>query len=233
MLPEVTKLLILQDKDQALVRLRKELKRLPLEEERARLKLAEATAAVAAAKSAMQENEVAIRHQEGLIKTRQETIGRLKFQQFETRKNEEYRALGNEVERYQKEVSGLEDTQLELMENAEGLKQAYADATTALEAGTKLLNAELAQLRERHTNVEAQVKAMEVERAAAAEKCEIGALESYDRIFKHRGDAAVVPLEGPICRGCNMKVSPATVNYAKAEKMLANCSNCARIVYWV
>ena len=57
-------------------------------------------------------------------------------------------------------------------------------------------------------------------------------LESYNRIFNHRGDSAVVELSGGICRGCNMKVTPACINAAKAEKSLTTCPNCGRFVYF-
>ena len=43
MLPEIEQLLILQDKDQAIKRLQGDLKRLPMEEERARQKRRETT----------------------------------------------------------------------------------------------------------------------------------------------------------------------------------------------
>jgi uncharacterized protein len=232
MLPQVSKLLIVQDKDQFIAKLRKELKRLPQEEERAKLKLADDNAAVTKAKAGFQENEVAMKSLELQIKTRQDTVSRLKVQQFETRKNEEFRALGNEVERYQAEVCKLEDSQLELMEKAESLTQELKSAQEALAATQKRVDEELVLMKTRSSNLQAQLTEAEGQRAEIAAKQDEDMLAIYDRIFKNRGDAAVVALEGQVCRGCNMKVSPATVNSAKAEKNLTTCSNCGRIVYW-
>ena len=231
MLPEITQLLILQDKDQALKRLQTELKRLPLEQERAKQKLASDTEAVKKAKHTQQENEVAMKNLELQIETRKQTINRLKIQQFETRKNDEYAALGNEVVRYTADISGLEDQEMELMEKAEQLKAATATAQAGLTASTKSVDIELEQIAQRVKNLESQVKELQASRDTLAAAVDEDLLEMYGRIWKSRGDSAVVSVEGTICRGCNMKVAPAVLMGIKADKVLTNCSNCGRLVY--
>ena len=132
MQPDFETLLILQDRDLRLRDIHTQLERIPREKEQASDRLAQTKAAAEAAKSAVQENEVAIKNVELDIGTRRETIGRLKKQQFETRKNEEYQALGHEVVRYGKEVDDLETTELELMEKADQLRGALGDVEAAL-----------------------------------------------------------------------------------------------------
>jgi hypothetical protein len=231
MLPEIEALLVLQDKDQLLKRLAQDLTRLPQEQQKAKLKLGSQTATLEAAKKAVQDNEVAIKSLQLTIKTRQETIARLKTQQFETRKNDEYQALGNEVVRYTNEVTKLEDQELELMEKAESLKEAQKVAQEALAATQKRVDEEIAQLSKRHENVELQSQSLKAERAAYAAKLDSGVVETFERIFKQKGDCAVVTIEGSICRGCYMKVAPSCITGAKAEKNITFCSNCGRIVY--
>lgn len=231
MLPELTQLLILQDQDQALKRLQNDLKRLPADEERARQKLLSDTNAVQLARQKLQENEVATKNLQLQIGTRKETISRLKVQQFETRKNDEYTALGNEVVRYGQEISTLEDQEMDLMEKAEALKTVVAATQEELAACQKLVDAEIAQLHARLTNVKAQASEVQTKRDALAAAVEEDLLETYSRIWKHRGDAVVVPIEGSICRGCNMKVAPAVLVGVKAQRELTTCSNCGRLVY--
>jgi predicted nucleic acid-binding Zn-ribbon protein len=231
MLPEITQLLIIQDKDQTLKRLQTELKRLPLEIERAKQKLASDTEAVRVAKLKLQENEVAMKNLELQIETRKGTITRLKVQQFETRKNDEYTALGNEVVRYGNEISGLEDQEMELMEKGEALKSASAAAQSGLTNSQQSVDVELAQIAERMKNVEAQVQEVETARGGLAEKVDEDLMEMYSRIWRGRGDSAVVAVVNTICRGCNMKVSPAVMMGVKGDKVLTHCSNCGRLVY--
>lgn len=231
MLPEIEQLLILQDKDQTIRRLHADLKRLPQEEERAKQKLATDQVAVQAAKTRVQENEVTMKNLELQILTRRDTIAKLKVQQFETRKNDEFQALGHEVVRYEKEVTGLEDQELELMEKGEKLRSDLGAALTGLAATEKLVEEELRKLQERQIQVGGQMKDFETKRKEQAGKIDEDLLETYDRIFKHRGDLAVAPIVGNICRGCNMKVAPSVLVAAKGEKQMVNCSNCGRIVY--
>src|SRR5437762_13175799 len=54
--------------------------------------------------------------------TRAESIARLKTQQYQTRKNDEFQAMGHEIERYENEIRKIEDEELELMEQVDKLK---------------------------------------------------------------------------------------------------------------
>ena len=76
---------------------------------RAKSRLADDETAVANALAAVREVELKIKNLELDAQTRRNSIERLKQQQFETRKNEEFQALGHEVTRYEKEVRSLED----------------------------------------------------------------------------------------------------------------------------
>src|SRR5947207_13428652 len=49
------------------------------------------------------------------VGTRTESIARLKTQQYQTRKNDEFQAIGHEIERYENEIRKIEDEELELM----------------------------------------------------------------------------------------------------------------------
>src|ERR1700677_830200 len=50
------------------------------------------------------------------VKSKEGAIARYKSQQQQTRKNEEFAALNHEIEHAEKEISALEDSELELME---------------------------------------------------------------------------------------------------------------------
>src|SRR5207244_5781541 len=56
------------------------------------------------------------------VGTRNESIARFKTQQYQTRKNDEFQAMGNEIQRYEDEIRKLEDQELELMEQGDKLK---------------------------------------------------------------------------------------------------------------
>jgi predicted nucleic acid-binding Zn-ribbon protein len=230
MLVEIKTLLIVQDRDTRLRRLRDDLRRLPEEAARAKAGVAADEVAVQKAKAAATENEMAIHRHQLDIDTRRTTIGRLKVQQFETRKNDEFTALGHEIERYASEIARLEDEELALMETGEALKATATAAGATLAASKARVQEDLNRMKERHVALTAQVAEVEAERTALAAAVDASVLARYDRIFEKKAPA-VVPLEHGICGGCHMKVTPTTLTQVKAEKALAYCENCGRLLY--
>jgi len=231
MLPEIKQLLVIQDRDQKIARLEKELKRIPLEENQANERLDDDKAAVTAAQEAFASNEVTTNKFQLDAQTRRDTITKLKTQQFETRKNEEYRAFGNEIERYEKEISTLEDQELELMEQGEQLKATLTKANAGLTSTQKLVDEELAQLAQRKKSCESQIADLKTERDTLGQDIETELLDQYDRLLKNKKDGVVVPLNHGICGGCHMKVTSATFHSVKASMAITQCENCGRILY--
>ena len=116
MLEELENLLIIQDRDQKVKDLEAELERMPVEKEQACLRLTNVKEAVSTVEETIMGNEVAMKNIELDVNTRKDSIAKLKVQQFETRKNEEFTAMEHEIDRYSEEITQLEDSQLELME---------------------------------------------------------------------------------------------------------------------
>jgi hypothetical protein len=231
--PAITQLLQLQDRDQRIRALQKDLKDVPKHQERAKAQLAGDQAAVDAALQRTRETEVKIKGVELDIQTRQNTIKRLQDQQFETRKNEEFQALGHEVQRYQNEVRALEDKELEHLEELDSGKKLLADAQAKLGETQKVVNEELRQLDERAAGLKKRLDDLLAERATLAAPIEADALDLYDRLLKKKGDSAVAPLEHGICGGCHMKLVQSTVQETRRAEKITQCESCGRILYIV
>ncbi len=233
MIPEIEKLLILQQRDQSIAELEADLKRIPAEKEMAKTRLATSQQAVADAKSALQENEIAIKAVELDIETRKTTIGRLKTQQFETRKNEEFRAIGKEIERYQEEIDEHETSELELMEKSDALKLTLTEAKDKLSKAEASVQEELDTYDRREMEEKKRLVEVKDLREQASEKLgDEDLLELYDRLRKARGVNAVVSLSvSGQCAGCHVKVTPATLIKVNADKEVIQCENCGRILY--
>jgi len=231
MLSIVRQLLVIQERDQRIRSLTKDLKDIPNLQKRAQLRLEDDTAAVEAAHSKVKDVEVKIKLLELDVKTRATTITRLKDQQFNTRKNEEFRAMGIEIERYEKEVHGLEDKELDLMEELESVTPGLVEARQKLAQTQKLVNDEIAELGERATAIEARLVELKAERAKLAEPVESTELSMYERLIKSKGDAAIVPLENGTCQGCHMSVITGTSQKVRAAQEIATCEQCGRILY--
>mgnify|MGYP001096785949 FL=1 len=231
MLPEIESLLVLQDRDQRISSLEEDIKRIPNSKELAKQRLANDNELVANAKKAGQENEVAIKNLELDIGTRKNTLDRLKVQQYETKKNEEFTALENEIARYNQEVDDLETQELELMEKADSLRADLQKAEAALTLTQGMVDEEIAQLDQRATEVKAQHEEVSSERAKLASEVDADLLSLYERLMSSKGGDAIVSAEKSQCHGCHMKVVPATMIKVQAEKEVAQCENCGRILH--
>ncbi len=232
MLPEVEKLLRVQHHDQKVKSIDKELSGIPIEEKDIRERLIADTESVEAAKLEMQHTEVAIKNLEIDVATRRDSIGKLKVQQFETRKNEEFQRMGKEIERYTAEISELEDREMILMEKADGQKKILDVVRAKLVESETAVVEEIEDLADLAKKLKSDRDNELAERAKHAAAVEEEVIDNYNRLFKSKNGMAVVGLVDEVCQGCHMKVVRATVVEVKAENGLAHCENCGRILYW-
>ena len=233
MSPELEQLLILQDREQKIRQVQSEVRTLPQQRAQLEAQLKASTAAVDAAKQKAQQVEVEKKRLELDVGTRETSIARLRTQQYETRKNEEFRAIGNEIERYEKEIRGIEDQELELMEQADKLKVEVAEAEKQSASARDLVARQMADLEAKAKALDARLEELTKDRNEVAGRVDEDLLDRFGRLFKSKGDAAVVGLVHEVCTGCHMKVTTQTSHKVKSGRELTSCEQCGRILYWV
>ncbi len=231
MLDEVRALLILQDRDRRLMALAKDLEKLPVDEARAKSKLAGDEAAVAKAHDALLAAELKVKKIELDTETRRTTIKRLKVQQFETRKNDEYQAFNHEIARYDKEIDGFETLELEAMEAVDRCREALNAAKAAFAHTQKLISEDLASIAQRQQRMQAEHTEVAAERATLATRVPGTVFPLYERLMRTKAGLAVAPMAEGRCGGCHMKVIASTAINAQAALQITQCENCGRILY--
>lgn len=231
MLQVVRDLLVLQDRDQRIRTLDKDLKNIPNHQLHAKARLEGDTAALTKAQGQSRETELKIKSLQLDAQTRRTTIQRLKDQQFATRKNEEFRALAHEVERYEKDVSSIEDQELELMEVLESQKPEVMEAQKSLAATQKNVDEELVELDERATALQVRLAELRQERTLLIKPIDPTTLGLYDRLMKNKNGTAVVMVSGGNCGGCHMRLISGTLQQLRENKLLTQCEQCGRILY--
>ncbi|MFT6863188.1 MAG: putative nucleic acid-binding Zn-ribbon protein [Akkermansiaceae bacterium] len=230
---DVKQLLALQETDQRIQALETDLIRIPKLQEAAKERLANDIAALATAKSNNQSKEVEIKNVELDIGTRRNSIERLKVQQFETKKNEEYTKLGVEVVRYEAQVDDLETRELELMEEADGLRAKIAEAAASLAKTQGFVDEEIAELETRATERQTELAdAMTTREKNVADLNDEDLMDSYLRLFnKREGQAIVKVTNARSCTSCHVQVTPATYALAQSGAAISNCDNCGAILF--
>ncbi len=231
MLEAIEKLLALQDRDQRLRTFRLELDAIPVEKGAKERLIKEAADRLEKAKTRAKEIEVSKKNLQVEAAAKREQIARYKTQQMQTRKNEEFTALAHEIQTAEKVVSDLEDREISLMEEAEGLKPEIATAEAAFSEEKKKFELQIAALVAKEANLNERIQELQAARTACVAGIDEDLLERYERLFRNKGGNAVVALEHDVCTGCHMKVTTQTTVELKAQKTIVSCPQCGRLLY--
>ena len=233
MLDDIRALLILQDRDRRIATLDKDLEKIPQDEARAKQRFASDASAVQQAKQVLTDAELRLKRLELDAGTRKTTIQRLKTQQFETRKNEEYTAIGNEVVRYQRELDELETQELELMEELDQLRSRLTLAEAALEKTRALVREELQSISQRKERLTQDLGELRKERQKLAAPVSSGLLPIYEKLIKSKHGVAVAAVRDGKCGGCHIQLIATTIVDLMTDQRVVHCESCGRILYHV
>ncbi|NBV86778.1 MAG: hypothetical protein EBS01_11090, partial [Verrucomicrobia bacterium] len=201
MFPDIERLLLLQDRDKKARQFRTELKNIPLERKALEEKLNSARNQASETKAKLRAAEVEQARLENDIRSRREQIAKYETQKMQTRKNEEFTALNHSIEHVKKEIAGIEDRQLELMEALEGLKPETEAAEKAAVAAAALVQRQLTDLEAKEGNLKVQLAELEASRPQYTSGIDEDLLDDYNRLFASK-TVAVVELHNEVCAGC-------------------------------
>jgi uncharacterized protein len=232
MLPEIEKLLVLQDRDRKIRTLKQELKLGPLERSELDAKLAVALKQLDDVRQKSREIEVERKKLENEAQAKRDSIAKFQTQKFQTRKNEEFQALNNEITRFEGEVQTIEDRELDLMESAEKTKLMVSETDRKTQATKAQVERQVADLASKTESVTAHLKKLEAERSQFAVEIDEDLLDTYNRLCTNKTEA-VVPLEHDVCMGCHMKVTSQTAVRVRGRREIVHCEQCGRILYAV
>jgi hypothetical protein len=230
MLPEIEKLLVIQDRDRKIRALKQELKLAPLERKELDEKLTEAVKKLETMKLKAKEIEVERAKLENEVRAKRDSIAKFQTQKFQTRKNEEFQALNNEIKRYEGEIQTIEDRELDLMESGDKAKAIIAETEKETQAVKVQVEKQSANIASKIEAVTGQLKDLETERENLAQAVDEDLLDNFNRLFVNKTEA-VVALEHDVCMGCHMKVTTQTVVRVKGNREIVHCEQCGRILY--
>ena len=232
MLDVIEKLLVLQDRDRKILQTRDELAHIGPERQELLGRASGSQAKLDAAKLRVKQIESDRKKLELDVEAKKQQIEKYSLQQFQTKKNEEYKALSNEIENCKKEIVHIEDQELELMEQAEKAQKDVLAAQQVASELKKVADAKVADIDAREKNLLAELASLESNRAELAAAVEDSTRSRYERLLKSKGSNVVVGISHHSCGGCHMKLSRGTVVACQAAQELVSCPNCSRILYF-
>jgi hypothetical protein len=175
----LSNLLILQDRDLRKMQIESELNRIPKEEEHIDLTLKSQSADYEAHKKASLQIEVQRKELDNEVKAKEAQISKYQVQQMQTKKNEEYQALGHEIERNKQHISELEDKELQLMEDYETAQQEVAVEGVKVKDYEAAAQTRRQALTEKKKNLEDELEKLRASISEAEAKCDPAEMNTY------------------------------------------------------
>jgi predicted nucleic acid-binding Zn-ribbon protein len=232
MLPAIQQLLILQDRDRKITQLQAELGTVAPQRQGVHARADMARADLEAGKLKIKHLESDRKKLELDAEAKQQLIEKYSLQQFQTKKNEEYRALTHEIQTCKDEISKLEDEQLELMEQADAAHKAMLETTQRADQIKAESEKYLRDLEEREKNLQRHLADSLAGRAELAAAVDAAVLNRYERLRKSKGDHVVAGVEHGACGGCHMRLPTQIVVSCQGAQEVVTCPNCGRLLYY-
>jgi len=229
---ELDRLWALKDLDERASLLKAELKRFP--EQRATLEraVAEQSARLERHRAQAGANQVKRRELEREIESLTAQERKFQGQTFAVKKNEEYRALLDEIEGVKKKRSDLETDVLMTFEAEERLAGERAEAERALEKAQREAAERTRQIDTEEGADRARLEAIEAKRAEHIGKLPPATRARYERVVQSRDGRAVMAILKGACGGCFRNQPPQLLQDARRRDRLLVCEGCGRLLIW-
>ena len=232
MLDVVEKLLILRDRDKIILEVEAEQRGLAIERTATQTRTADAEADLAEGKDKANhieserkqlENDAALQ-----LQAKEKYLG----QQMQTKDNTEYQAFGRQIKTCEKNISELEDKELECMLETDEQAEVIESAKGALAEAQKDLDAAIVAIDEREKNLQDRLDETQALRDEVAGQIDEETLDQYERLFAKKGPSAVSGIEHAVCGNCHMKLPPQVIVDCKHGESVNFCPHCGVILYF-
>jgi predicted nucleic acid-binding Zn-ribbon protein len=232
MLPDLEKLLVIQDRDRRITMLQQEMVRVPAERQQIERQAKEESTLVDSLKLKVKQTEADRKNIDVEIETKKQQIAKYQVQQFQTKKNEEYQALNHEIQKAKEEIDELETKELELMVKADEVNAHLKTEQAKLNDMLKQFASQKTTLDQRESAIKKELEELKAERDAKSKEIAEDIYEKYERIKRNKGGSAIVGVQHGNCQGCHLAVTPTVLHQVKSGRAIVTCENCARILYW-
>ena len=232
MMPALEKLLVLQDRDTRIARLKAEVARLPGERAAIEARVQAESAKLESARVRLQHLEAERKKLELDAEAKRNQVAKYRTQLFQIKSNTEYQALLKEIEQLECLIQDVEDQELEFMEQVEQLQPQLRVEQQQLAELTARANNEKNELQKRDELIRQELAQLQAERTVLAQQVDPDVLARYERLLRSKGNAVVVPVQHGNCGGCHLHLAPQLVYNSRHNNELTSCDYCGRILYW-
>lgn len=229
--PDVKKLLDLQEVDQQIAHLTRDIQSLPQEEANRRKKLDAAAAARDAKKQELDSAELQQRESELAIKQGDAEIAKLNERLNTVKNNAEYQATLFQIESVKRDRDETEEDGLRLIDVTQSLRAELEATQAVVDAEQAVFDEFLAEAEKLRAACKEEVDKVADRRKELADQVPPDLLSEYERLFEVRSGLAVCAVEGQFCQGCYTNITTSDVARLMGASSVVRCDACQRILY--
>ena len=231
MLPDLERLIRLQQLDTAADEAQRAVDGIPSRIEDLDTRLSARTTAVDAAGTRLGDKKNERRTVEKSLAEVQGRLSRFKEQLMAVKTNKEYTAVQHEIGTAQAEVQRIEDTILEQMLEVDDLAADVEATERALQAERAEIRRERATLDDERAELERRLSGTSDERMKLTEHIGAAARQLFETVARQRRGIAVVEARDGHCTVCHVRLRPQMFNQILRNTELIQCEHCLRILY--
>jgi len=166
------------------------------------------------------------------IEQKNAQIAKYQTQLLSLKKNEEYQAMLHEIDLIKKQIAIKEERIIAIMMETDASKARLEEDRKRISGEQKDIDRQCAAIDEELATAVRDRKMLEEQRLPLVAQVSPDLLARYKRIrASKKTGSALVPLNGEVCSGCNMRVTPQVVNEVLEGKKVHTCAHCGRLLY--
>ncbi len=232
MLPELSKLIDVQELDKVIREVTQELDRLPEELKAGEAALEELQAAHAARLQEVEDLKAQRRDTELEMADMEEGIKTSRQRLMEIKSNIEYKAMLKEIAFKEDQRDQRETRTLELMDLMETQNRLIAELNTQMAEQETLLERLRQEVAVESEKFKKELDQLEEKRKKLRKGVPATLMKRYEFIRQRRNGTAIAPVQEGVCLGCHMNILPQQFIDLQKGLEILQCPHCQRILYW-
>jgi uncharacterized protein len=232
LLPELAKLIDVQELDREIQEVATELEKLPQDLKAAEAALEELKAERAGHLQEVENLQNQRRETEAEMAEMEDGIKKSRQRLMEIKSNIEYKAMLKEIAFKEDQRDQRETRTIELMEQMEAHNQAVAAGESRMEEMEQDIEQQRQAVAEQVAKLEKELATLQEQRKKFRKGVPAQLLKRYEFIRQRRNGTAIAQVVEGVCMGCHMNILPQQfIDLQKGQEIL-QCPHCQRILFW-
>jgi uncharacterized protein len=229
--PDLRNLIALQDLEQKILTLQKQISETPNAAKSLRNELENAKKTHQDKLAHTQELNKRRRTFEGEVDMMRTRLSKLKDQLMAVKTNKEYTAMLHEIHAAEEQIRQEEDKVLEIMEELESMEGALKSAQKELDRKCADIEASIQKLEATVPGLENEAAKLQREKAVIEAQIGSELLSRYRRISDARKGTALAEAKDELCSACHVRIRPQVYADLLRTENIHACDSCSRILF--